>query len=44
MSSQSRQPANIIHPAFWLIAGEDTVRPQARKTGNNHACALPCAA
>jgi hypothetical protein len=44
MSSQSQQPANIFHPAFWLIAGEDAVRPQASKTGNNHACALMCAA
>jgi hypothetical protein len=44
MSSQSRQPANIFHPAFPLIAGEDAARLQARKTGNNHAFALPCAA
>jgi len=44
MSSQSRQPTNIFRPAFWLIAGEDAVRSQARKTGNNHPCALACAA
>jgi hypothetical protein len=25
MSSQSRHPTNIFHPAFWLIAGEDAV-------------------
>ena len=24
MSSPSRQPANILHPAFWLVAGEDS--------------------
>jgi hypothetical protein len=30
------------HPAFWLVAGEDAVRPRARKTGNNHAGALAC--
>jgi hypothetical protein len=44
MSSQSRQPANIFNPAFWLIAGEDAVRQQASKTENNRACALVCAA
>jgi hypothetical protein len=32
MSSQCRQPANILHPNFWFVAGEDAVRPRARKT------------
>ena len=41
MSSPSHQPANILHPAFWLVAGEDAVRPRVT-TGNNHAGALAC--
>src|SRR3984893_7604293 len=44
MSSPSHQPANILHPAFWLVAGEDAVRPRARKNRNNHAGALACTA
>jgi Transposase DDE domain group 1 len=32
ISTPSRQPANILHPAFWLIAGEDAVRPQASES------------
>jgi hypothetical protein len=44
MSSPSRQPENILHPAFWLVAGEDAMRPRASKTRNNHAGALACTA
>ena len=43
ISSPSRQPANILHPVFWPVAEQDAVRPRASKTGNNHACAIPCA-
>ena len=35
---------NILHPAFWLVAGEDAVRSRATKTANNHACTLECGA
>jgi hypothetical protein len=38
------EPANILHPAFWLVAREDAVRPRTRKTRNNHAGALACTA
>ena len=44
MSSPSRQPENILHPAFWLVAGENAVRSRATKTANNHACTLECGA
>jgi hypothetical protein len=31
MSSQSRQPENIFHSAFWLIAGEDVGASASRQ-------------
>jgi hypothetical protein len=40
MSSPSRQPANILHPNFWLVAGEDAVRLRASKNRKNYANAV----
>jgi hypothetical protein len=40
MSSRSRQPANIPYSNFWLVAGEDAVRPRASENRKNYANAV----
>ncbi len=33
-SNHSHQPANILHPALWLVTGDDPPRLQSRKNRN----------